>query len=243
MSQPRLLDACCCAGAASHGYHLAGFEVVGVDIAPQPDYPFEFYQGDAVQFIRDHGHEFAVIAGSPPCQQHTRLKHYNDTSEKRAKYDAKWVNLIPDCREAMRTTGKPYIIENVEEARAELIDPIKLCGHMFGLKMYRHRLFESNMDLVAPDEPKPYHPHLCARNGYLPTEGRPFMSIHGGKHSWAWQRRAAIEMGAGWIGRRDYATGAPAQPSIRTICEAIPPAYTEFLGRQLMTQLEGCEAA
>lgn len=225
------------------GFHLAGFEVEGVDIAPQPDYPFKFHRADAVEFINEHGHEYELIVGGPPCQQHTRLKHYNDTADRRAKYDAKWVNLIPDVREAMLATGKPYVIENVEPARAELINPIPLCGHMFGLNLYRHRLFESNIDLVAPSEPKPYHPYLCARNGYLPTPERPFMSIHGGKHSWAWQRRAAVEMGAAWIGRRDYVARRPAAAAIATICEAIPPAYTEYIGRQLMAHIQAQEAA
>ena len=229
---PRLLDVCCCAGAASMGFHRAGFEVVGVDIAAQPDYPFEFHQGDAIEFVREHGHEFDVIAGSPPCQQKTRLQHYNNTPEKRAKYDEKWVDLIAPLREAMVATGKPYVIENVELARPDLIDPVLLCGHMFGLRVYRHRLFESNIEFDVPDHPRPYHPFLCTRNGYLPTAERPFMSIHGGKHSWAWQRKAAEVMGAPWIGRNvDRAT------AIATTCEAIPPAYTEHIGRQLLEAL------
>lgn len=214
------------------GYHLAGFRVVGCDKVAQPDYPFEFEECDAIDFIRKYGRTSAVVLGSPPCQRYTRLKHYNDTPEKRARYDAKWDNLIVATRAAMRETGRPYVIENVDLARPDLIDPILLCGHMFGLKMYRHRLFESNVDLVAPPEPTPYHPFLCTRNGYLPTPGRPFMSIHGGKHSWAWQRAAAEAMGASWIGQR---TERPA--AIAGVCEAIPPAYTEHVGRQLMEAL------
>lgn len=239
MSRPLLLDVCCCGGGASKGFHDAGFDVVGVDVADQPDYPYGFHRADAVEFINSYGGDFDVIAGSPPCQQHTRLKHYADTPEKRARYDEKWVNMIPAVRQAMAATGRPYVIENVEEARPDLIDPILLCGDMFGLRVYRHRLFESNVTLDAPPHPVPYHQYRCARNGYLPTAERPFMSIHGGKHSWAWQRRAAEVMGAPWIGRADWVARRPAKTAIGTICEAIPPAYAEFVGRQLIHYLAG----
>jgi DNA (cytosine-5)-methyltransferase 1 len=222
-TRPLLIDAYCCGGAASMGYHRAGFDVIGVDIAPQPDYPFEFHQGDAIEFIKEHGHRADVIAGSPPCQHKSRLRHYNDTAERRAAYHGKYPNLIPQTREAMVATGKPYVIENVPQA--DLINPIVLCGHMFGLTLYRHRAFESNMRLTAPPEPKPYHPYRCTRNGYLPTPDRPYMSIHGGKHSRAWQRKAAEVMGAPWL------------TTIVAVCEAIPPAYTEHIGRQLMEAL------
>jgi len=230
VSRPKLLDAYCGAGAASWGYHLAGFEVAGVDIVAQPDYPFEFYQADAIEFIKERGHEFAVRAASPPCQRNSRLRHYNDTPEKMAAYEAKFADLIGETRDALLAVGGPYVIENVPEA--DLIDPIVLCGHMLGLKLYRHRKFESNLGLVAPPEPRPYHPCLCTRNGYLPTAERPFMSIHGGKHSKAWQRAAAEVMGAPWIGQK-----VNPKAGIVAICEAIPPAYTEHVGRQILEQL------
>jgi DNA (cytosine-5)-methyltransferase 1 len=104
-----------------------------------------------------------------------------------------------------------------------------LCGPEFGLKLYRHREFESNVTLKAPA----HLPHMwrCQRNGYLPTRERPFMTITGGRHSKAWQRAAAECMGAPWI------------TSIVGICEAIPPAYTEYIGRQLMAHLTGEVAA
>jgi DNA (cytosine-5)-methyltransferase 1 len=229
-ARPALLDAYCGGGAASWGYHLAGFRVVGVDIVAQPDYPFEFVQGDAIEFIKRRGHEFAVRAASPPCQRKSRLRHYNDTPEKIARYEAKFNDLIDATRDALIAVGGPYVIENVPNSG--LVDPVTLCGRMFGLELYRHRWFESNLDLVAPMEPQPYHPYLCTRNGYLPTPERPFMSIHGGKHSKAWQRAAAKAMGAPWIG-----LGVDTKAGIVAICEAIPPAYTEYLGRQLREAL------
>jgi DNA (cytosine-5)-methyltransferase 1 len=207
----RVLDAYCCSGGAGAGYAAAGFLVTGVDIEPQPEYPFDFVQGDAVAFIREHGHEFDLIHGSPPCQGWSPLNAYNQQE---------YPMLIAGTREAMIASGTPYVIENVQAARSELKDPVMLCGPMFGLKMYRHRLFEASFPLdVLPD---PAHRWLCSRNGYLPTAERPFMSIHGGRHSRAWQRKAAEYMGTPWI------------TTIRGVCEAIPPAYTQCIGYQLL---------
>jgi len=103
-------------------------------------------------------------------------------------------------------------------ARDELDNPVLLCGPMCDLHMYRHRLFETSFPVGVPEHPE--HRWLCTRNGYLPTADRPFMSIHGGKHSRAWQRKAAEYMGTPWI------------TTIRGVCEAIPPAYAELIGRQ-----------
>jgi DNA (cytosine-5)-methyltransferase 1 len=130
----KLLDTYCGAGGCAVGYHRAGFEVVGVDINPQPRFPFEFHQGDAIEYIREHGHEFDVIHASPPCQRFSEAT----PMERRDKHP----DLIAPTREAMQATGKPYVIENVENARAELANPVKLCGTMFGLPIWRHRYFE-----------------------------------------------------------------------------------------------------
>src|SRR5690242_15392989 len=107
-SRPRILDAFCCQGGAGMGYHLAGFEVVGVDISPQPNYPFEFVQADAVQYIRDHGREFDFIHASPPCQRYSAAQRIQGNSHP---------DLIAPTREAMQSTGRPWVIENVGGAR------------------------------------------------------------------------------------------------------------------------------
>lgn len=146
--RPRVLDLFCCAGGAAMGYHRAGFEVVGVDLAPQPNYPFEFIQADALEYVAEHGHEFDVRHASPPCQafSKTRTLHGNTHPE-----------LVEPTREALREVGGPYIIENVVGAPLE--DPLMLCGSEFGmqapdvdgtpLKLLRHRLFESNVPLMG----------------------------------------------------------------------------------------------
>lgn len=227
--RPRLLDAFCCQGGASMGYNLAGFDVVGVDIAPQPGYPFTFVQGDAVQFIRDHGHEYDLIHGSPPCQDYSNLNAYNHKDYPR---------LIEPTRAAMRAAGRPYVIENVEIAGRELINPITLCGAMFDLTVYRHRVFEADWGLTAPAHLA--HVARCQRNGYLPTREKPFMSVHGGRHSRAWQNAACDAMGMPWI---KVPAGGDIQHGIRAVCEAIPPAYTEWIGREFFAARTSREAA
>lgn len=187
------------------GYHLAGFEVVGVDIDPQPNYPFRFIQADAMTFPLAG---FAASHASPPCQAYSPLNAYNKVT---------YPDLVNPIRIRLQASGLPYVIENVPQA--PLRDPVELCGPMFGLKVYRHRAFEASFRL---DTPK-HLPHvaLCTRNGYLPTPERPFMSIHGGKHSRAWQRKAREVMGTPWM------------ETIKEVCESIPPAYTEHIGHQL----------
>jgi DNA (cytosine-5)-methyltransferase 1 len=102
---------------------------------------------------------------------------------------------------------------------------------MFDLRMYRHRLFEAGGGLTLPQLEHPEHTALCVRNGYLPTQERPFMSIHGGKHSRAWLEAAKVAMGMPWV------------QTIREVCEAIPPAYTEYIGREALAQIRGQVAA
>lgn len=207
----RVLDLYSHRGDMGMGYYLAGFEVVGVDIDADcgAEYPFEFIHGDAIEYLLAHGHEFDLTHGSPPCQAWSPLNAYNHKV---------YPELIAPTRGAMRAVGRPYVIENVEAARPELVAPALLCGPMFDLKVYRHRLFETSFPLTTPDHPA--HGPLCTRNGYLPTEAKPFMTITGGKHSRAWQRTAAAAMGTPWI------------TTVKGVCEAIPPAYAEWIGRQ-----------
>lgn len=216
--RPKLLDAFCGAGGAARGYADAGFDVTGVDINPQKRYPYYFVRDDALDFVRQHGHKFDVIHASPPCQRYsiTRTIH-KGAAEKHP-------DLVAATRDALRATGKPYIIENV--VGAPLIDPLVLCGTMFPgeLKVYRHRLFESNLPLVAP--PHGRHIHRCAAVGRQP-DADGWMTIAG--HFTAIEQ-ARVAMGIDWMTRDELA-------------QAIPPAYTRYLGEQIMAFLQQREEA
>lgn len=205
----RVADVCCCAGGAGYGYSLAGFEVTGVDIDPQPSYPFAFIQADALEFLDSLSRsDFDLIHASPPCQAYSPLNAYNKVS---------YPDLVAPVRTRLKRLGIPYVIENV--VQAPLRNPVILCGQSHGLKMYRHRGFECSFSVRGVMHGA--HIHKCARNGYLPTVERPYMSIHGGKHSRAWLAAAKTCMGIEWVS------------TIREICEAIPPAYTEYIGREM----------
>lgn len=211
--RPRLLDLFCCAGGAAMGYHRAGFEVVGVDIAPQPNYPFEFVQGDALEFLAAHGREFDAVHASPPCQGYTALK---------AVHGNTWPMLIDATRDLLDQVGRPYVIENVQGS--PLRRDMTLCGEMFGLGVIRHRYFElGGWSGVAPA----HRPHRGRVRGWRHGAyfDGPYFAVHGeggGKGTVAeWQ----VAMGIDWTSVR------------REIAEAIPPAYTEHVGRQLLAHL------
>ncbi|MCX6021844.1 MAG: DNA cytosine methyltransferase, partial [Chloroflexi bacterium] len=147
---PRLLDLFCCAGGASMGYSQAGFEVVGVDIKRQPHYPFDFIQGDVFSLAPEFLATFDAIHASPPCQS------YSDLAKRNGNADA-WPRLVDPVRELLVHTGLPYIIENVEGC--PLLNPTMLCGTMFPqLRVLRHRLFESNFEIMPPSHGK--HPKV-----------------------------------------------------------------------------------
>jgi len=211
----RLLDTYCCQGGASMGYYLAGFEVEGVDLSPQPRYPFPFHQGDAVEFIREHGHKYDVITGSPTCRRWTNAQKIRGNEHP---------DLITPTREAMQEVAKPYVIENVEGAAAAMTDPLLLCGAMFGLKTYRHRLFESSLPLGTRLHPRHLAP--LAKMGRPVREGE-FMHVVGNFTDAA---RARQVMGMPWASRDG-------------LREAIPPAYTLFLGEQVARLLASSLAA
>ena len=172
----RLLDLFCCAGGAAAGYHQAGFEIVGVDIDAQPNYPYEFMQADVMNLDPGWMASFDAIHASPPCQGYSVLAKRNGNGDQ-------WAKLIPAMRDVLAGTGRPYVIENV--VGAPLIDPLLLCGTMFeGLRVIRHRLFESNLLLSAPGPCRP-HP-LChtrdkRKNHYGRTdEWIDFVQVNGG---------------------------------------------------------------
>lgn len=206
--KPRLLDLFCCAGGAGAGYAKAGFDVVGVDLHPQPRYPFEFHQADAMTFDLSG---FDAIHASPPCQAYTVLGGREDLSH--------YPDLVDAVRERLQASGVPWIIENVPGA--PLRNPITLCGAMFGLRSYRHRLFESSVQLLAP--PHPTHAVRVNRRGENRREhwqNGGFMTITGDVGVYC----GPEAMGIDWMSGNE-------------LSQAIPPAYTEYLGRQLMAAL------
>lgn len=205
----RLLDLFCCQGGASAGYARAGFEVVGVDIAPQPRYPFTFHQGDALEFVKRHGHEFDAIAASPPCQAHTMAQRIQGNEHP---------DLIDPTRGALEASGKPWVIENV--VGAPLNNPQTLCGAMFGLETYRHRLFETGGGFTFEAPAHPEHTARTAKMGRKVQLGE-FMHIVG---NFSGVAKARGIMGMPWATRDG-------------LREAIPPAYTEYIGRALVDTL------
>ncbi len=288
----KLLDLFCGAGGAAMGYARAGFEeIVGVDMLPQPHYPFAFVQADALEYLAAHGEEFDAIHASPPCQGYSVM------------HNLPWLRgkehplLILPIVEMLEGLGKPYVVENVMGARhgakglkkrgleAHGLRAGWLCGVMFGMPFYRHRLFAANWLWLAPEHPRHKDAIQRGRNPggraarlvTIPTrsgnfepywrekrrkDGRPkdakiSLSGTGGVkyregyervefsmptlpnwqgngtqasgvgigHAKAW-RRAAEAMGIDWMTRDE-------------LTQAIPPTYTEFVGRQLLEQLSG----
>jgi DNA (cytosine-5)-methyltransferase 1 len=219
--QLRLLDAFCCAGGATKGYQQAGFHVTGVDINPQPNYcGDEFIQGDAVEFIARHGAEFDAIHASPPCQGYLNLTRQNKAMGRPVDHP----NLIAPTRAALLAAGRPYVIENVQDARTELLDPVRICGTGLGLPLRRHRLFEASfpLDGVPCDHGRFTEPKYWT--GWRPKGEHRLSTVvqvygnAGDKHEWP------AAMGIEWA-------------SYDEIAEAIPPAYTEHVGRQLVNAL------
>ena len=207
----KLLDLYCKAGGASVGYAKAGFEVIGVDIKKQKRYPYQFIQADALDVLADKDFisQFDVIAASPPCQTHSATKHLRNAQGKSTNK----VDLIPQTREGLIASGKIYIIENVPGA--PLIDPVVMCGSSFGLKVRRHRQFESNVKLTGLScnhklQGKPVGVYGSMRDE-IPSGGHTAKSLE----------EAREAMGIDWMLWGD-------------LVEAIPPMYTEYLGKQIM---------
>ena len=256
----RLLDLYCGAGGAAVGYSRAGFdEIVGVDVAVQKNYPFTFVQADAFEYLAEHWHEFDVIHGSPVCKGYSVMNNLPWLKDR-----AYPLHILP-LREALKAIGKPYIIENVMGARYGARGLAKrgleshgmqagwLCGLMFGLPLYRHRLFETNWPWLAPGHPKHtlnLHPRSerWVYGGMAGAEAKPRLVEHatiktrtdlrrdtlaswqqgngaqapgvGVGHAKGW-RIAAQAMGVEWMDRDG-------------VTQAIPPCYTEFIGRCLL---------
>ncbi|MFJ9093414.1 MULTISPECIES: SAM-dependent methyltransferase [Streptomyces] len=207
-NQLRVLDLFCCQGGAAMGYHLAGFDVTGIDLAPQPRYPFRFIQADAIDYVREHGAEFDFIHASPPCQRYSRAQKIQHRDHP---------DLIAPTRAALEATGRPWAIENVEEAHRELRNPVTLCAAAFGMRTYRHRLFETggNFTFTPPRHPAHWAP--------LTKMGRPRAAGHFAHYvgNFSGVADARTDMGVSWMNRDG-------------IRECIPPAYTHHIATALL---------
>lgn len=252
--RPRLLDLFCGAGGAAMGYYRAGFDVTGVDLVPQKRYPFAFIQAEALEYLTIHGKAYAVIHASPPCQAYSALKHFAKKGHP---------ELVDATRQWLKATGRPYVIENVVGAPLDTM--LLLCGSMFDLKtpcgaqLRRHRLFESNVLLMSPGacqhgkRPLAVNGHE-ARNEKTRWEERRTITVTGDS-----PRDPSLE-------RLKYrtisVTGSTPQQNIqrnriretfliadariamgidwmvmKELSQAIPPAYTEWIGLQLLNFL------
>ena len=211
----KLLDLYCGVGGASAGYAAVGFTVTGIDIKHGKRYPYTYIRGDVLHYLQDLDflRSFDVIHASPPCQTHSITKHLRNAQGKTTNK----IDLIPQTRAALIASGKPYIIENVPGS--PLIDPVQLCGSSFGLKVRRHRLFESNLPLKGS---------VCNHK----MQGRP-VGVYGSLND-------VIPKGGKTAATIQEARDAIAiQWGIWTeLVEAIPPVYTEYLGKQISKTYE-----
>ena len=219
----KLLDLFCGAGGAAMGYYRAGFtEIIGVDIVPQPRYPFRFVEADALKYLVsliEAGaiSEFDMIHASPPCQGYSRATRHLSNGN--------YQNLIPETRKLLIKTGLPYVIENVPGAPC--VNPIVLCGTMFGLPLIRHRLFECNPTVWFPPAVCRCS-HLCTNSktseGQLSSFGRGATAICVAGSIYL-KRDGEIAMGIDWMTKKE-------------LSQSIPPAYTEWLGSYMIRAVE-----
>lgn len=208
--KPKLLDLFSGAGGAAMGYHRAGWEVVCVDIVPQPRNPFEFHRADALHFLAEHWREFDAVHGSPPCQR------YSGMSACRPGLSDDYPDLIAATRGLLDLTCLPYVMENV--VGSPLRPDLMLCGAMFGRETYRHRVFESNVFLWQPEHPR--HTVRASKAGHW--EPGTYISVSGNCSPIALAREV---MDIEWMNRRELG-------------EAIPPYFTQHIGAQLLAAIE-----
>lgn len=216
----KLLDLFCCSGGASYGYNLAGFDVTGVDFKNQPNYPFKFIKADAIQILNDLDfiNQFDAIHASPPCQGYSHATKNNSIYVPYSE-GKQTPRLISTVR-VLLPLNIPHVIENVAGAKNELINPFILTGFMFGMPIERKRYFESNIFITSPENKfkRGITKRYAAQNGIDYRD----MSVTGKS-----RRSGSIEtwkklMEMPWAGRA------------WELSEAIPPKYTEFIGKQLL---------
>lgn len=201
--RPKLLDLFCSAGGTAMGYHRAGFDVTGVDIRHQPRFPFHFIRADALQFLRDHGHEYDAIAASPPCQRFSRAQRLQGRDHP---------DLLTPTLEILRASSRYWVVENVPGA--PMPGAVTVCGLALGVAVKRHRLFLSSVPLVGTVCPIGHPGEWFTVYGGGAAKGK-----HDGRRR-ATAPEAKEAMRIGWMTRDE-------------LSQAIPPDYTKFIGLQL----------
>lgn len=235
--KPTILDLCCCAGGAARGYADAGFRVIGVDTEPQPHYPYEFYQADGLQVLNIlldgkswqglHLGSISAIHVSAPCQEYSASRFLRDAVHPEAEKKQK---LIAPFRERLVRTGLPWVIENV--VGSDLPDAVELCGSMFGLPIRRHRWFSSSHLMFAPCNCRHtkgfYNPIGGKVRGYgTLASNKTYKTRTGAVRKREGSYKLAVgqqAMGIDWM-------------SLHELSQAIPPAYTAWIGQFLMQAL------
>lgn len=220
MQPRRLLDLFCGGGGAGSGYALAGWHITGVDLHDQPEYPGEFILGDALDYLEAHGHTYDAIHASPPCQGYsakirTRSSRWSLTAGRDEP------RLITTTRTLLARTGRPWVIENIIGARHAMAASLLLCGTMFGLPIQRHRIFECSHLIMAP------------AHGPCHGVAKRFAAARG----WDYRDMRATGKGrrAGTAERWSEILGIRHPMRLAQLAEAIPPAYTHFIGQHLTT--------
>ncbi len=219
----KLLDLYCKQGGCSMGYHRAGFEVTGVDHDPTPKYPFTFYQADALEYLANHGHEYDVIHASPPCQGYSR-----STAQFRGAGKV-YSDLMEATRDLLNASGKPWIMENVPGS--PMRPDVKLNGRMFGLRVIRWRWFEVGGGLFLMNPGQNTIPKGLVKNGecvsvfgkgsYRKSNSDAHPTFDQGSIKSTWR----YAMGIDWM-------------DTEGLREAIPPAYTEWIGSMIFEQVK-----
>ncbi|MFJ1597875.1 DNA methylase [Streptomyces sp. NPDC088261] len=229
--QSRLLDLFSCAGGAAMGYHRAGFDVTGVDIAPRPNYPFAHHQGDALAHLAhliETGEirRYAFVHSSPPCQGKCSLTVGTNASQ---GWGGTHVDLVAPTRELLDRTGLPYVIEQ-PNGRADIRKDLTLCGEMFGLGVIRHRNFELGNWTTRQ---RAHVPHRGRVRGYRHGAfyDGPYVAAYGNGGGKPSVPELQTAMGITWTDVREELT------------EAIPPAYSEWIGRAFLTHVRTAVAA
>jgi len=259
VSRPKLLDLYCCEGGAGVGYQRAGFDVYAVDLDPKYSKrnPFPFHSGSAldvlqtlieggsIRFTRDGRDpewlrlaDLAAIHASPPCQGYSIATAGNKTA--RGKHE----RLIAATRTLLEQTGLPWVIENVEQARTQMIDPLMLCGRMFGLGTYdedgmplildRHRLFEPNVELAPFEHPKHGPGQVAGVYGGSRRSSKPDATPADDRHAARFERKGGYVprsqrvqqelLGIDWMSQYG-------------MYQSLPPVYCEFIGAQLLAHI------